>query len=621
MSESLRIKGQFFNNRTELDFSPTKGYKPIKKVVARNAATFLFSGLDKEILDIVQHGYDTSSKVAIESTKSPTLQDFPICEMQKLLGFKIAVLECNFDKWNFYCESSIKHYEPNFPKNFSKLKIDDDNLWSAMMLAPIIPSNLDELKVNATLIDYYLQQITNLDNNVEVVVVTGEMLWSGWITESLLHKTISKIFERSTYLYVDQYALVHNIIQDGFNNKIIKKISASTFAPNVFYYVPNDKEKVVVLSNEEEKREIFFTISKNNVYQNVRGLSLKDNLLPDKLIIRSRNLIEAVGVNFDYILKHSRFQSFNKQEAKVYKGNLQIECDLNTNFSVEEVLGYSLSSDYKVIDLHNLPGQFKSRVTNGEKVKKGEVIVSDKTLKGKILGDEYLSPVDGVVDMRFVESGVIIIKYNEGREVYLSKFAGRLTKKLNNKYYEAVTSVTSIPTTIAIGAKVSGILTNDLTIKGDKIFVIDDLAKFKFDSQFIITNEIKGLVLLRVSYNEIKTFLRKYSYMLDFLSLFVVDAYTDDINIKLKNFLSLYNNYLVTLEDKKLIIFNNGFIAKDFIQTSEREDSLLGKEVQLLSYFHKFRYYKVIRKLTESRYLLSNGKEIVESELCNLLLL
>ena len=90
-TESLKIKGQFFNLRTELLLSPSKGYKPVKSEISRGYNQVLYNDDEANIREV--------------------------CEILKR---NVVVLELNFDRWNLITSKSFESKKVDITKIISK---------------------------------------------------------------------------------------------------------------------------------------------------------------------------------------------------------------------------------------------------------------------------------------------------------------------------------------------------------------------------------------------------------------------------------------------------------------------------------------------------------------------
>ena len=219
-TESLKIKGQFFNLKTELLSSSSKGYKPKSSQVSR------ING--KPIL------VDDESNLK---------------EICKIIKKNVAVLELNFNSFNLITSKSLTVNRLDPSKIHSK-RLPYDNLIASLKLNPVIAISKSDQEITLEILEQYLNQTKlNLSGitDVDFFVLTGEMVWSTWLGNNMIANLLSQLSPNNTFWQLDHFGVWESLISQPLKTGINSSINQQALAPNLYYHKGGKKEKTINL--------------------------------------------------------------------------------------------------------------------------------------------------------------------------------------------------------------------------------------------------------------------------------------------------------------------------------------------------------------------------------------
>ena len=133
------------------------------------------------------------------------------------------------------------------------------------------------------------------------------------------------------------------------------------------------------------------------------------------------------------------------------------------------------------------------------------------------------------------------------------------------------------------------------------------LKKLKLEE--LLDANVRGLLFDCLKFSQIEEMLQKKPEFFSFFTIAAIDGFSNETNpVFLKEILANVGSTGVLEENSLKIVGEN---------ISKKSGRIENKVVKYISYNSKFRYYMETRKIGSDRVLLSNGKNVVESSICN----
>jgi len=580
MPESFRIKGDFFSIRSDLAKTVSRGNKIINSEIRRNLLTDRNESFDVNFL------IDTPSDI------NPDNHIY----VAKLLHIKPLILECGFDQWAINSDKKI---------HVTEITSSEKTLYS-LLINPVYPISAADQEFVIGLIDKIIARlkpktIKNAQNDKDIIVITGEMVWSGWLNDNMVAYILSNLFNESSYCFLDKSGLWEMVLRGTWLSEKIEKINQLMFAPNVYFYRFRPKEERLDLVDENSKRQII-----NNGYSRyINGLE--------------GFKISEIDIPKDLILSGSKYKKITERRIN---GLIKTELSfVDVKIGDFVLLGHNKLCDTRVMRQLTIinSGKYSKNVSftvsHGQIVEKGETIAVNKSISGIIRGEEYLSPRSGSVDLSLRSKGYVII-WDKTEITYTNNFdikSDLTVKKAKDRLY-VNTELIEIPCEIANNKETSGFLVNNIKegIPGKKILYVTDWNSKDIDAEALLNKNFCGLVFSTLDPLKYNMLQKDKPELFEFLSIYVIEGYSDE---RCKIF-----HKIMTNSDGSPITLSNGIIS---IAVSHNRYKLLNnsndKLIKLYSFKAKNRYYRLVRKIDSNNILISDGRVNIESDICNLL--
>lgn len=577
-TESLRVQGQFFSLKTNLSFLPSKGFKPLSKEIIRS-------------IGVNTRDYDESG----------------LDEVCNIIKKEVVVLDLNFNSWNLITPRSFKAKNIDIDKITAK-KCSKESLLSSLKTNPVIPTTKTDLKIAYEILDQYLAKTKlNLSDNkkADIFVLSGEMVWSEWLTDNMIAYILSAVSPNEISWHIDNFGIWQSLIAQPLKNTNAGKINRKALEPNLYYYMPSKAEKAVNLDKDGDKRTIVVD-GKCRFIKGIKDYVLKDTYLPENLVVGGRTM------NMTVVLPSSSFVKSVFVSNKINKSEVVIP---DKELVIKDGIGFYEQKSYKLVKLFDYSKKIKLLVSHGQKVEENEVIAQNLSLGGKILSENFLSPINGYIDLSKMEEGLMLIwsKSDKKTSIDLEKI-GKYKGGQEGKQYKFESESVSIPLELVLGDPVSGIIVQaiDKGFEGlPKILMLNHAQLKDYKTEDLLNKHVTGLLFDHLDYSQINAILKNRYELFSFFTISSIDAFVQETNPIFVREINNRAGAMGIIHEKSLQIIDN--ISQERLKKYEE------RYVKYISYNSKFRYYKEARRVGPNKVLISNGKEVVESDICNLI--
>jgi hypothetical protein len=459
------------------------------------------------------------------------------------------------------------------------------------------------------------------------VVFTGERIWTNWLDDVNIHRILESIFQKDSYMCIDREGLWESILHNSINNKLNKLLNRKALAPNAYYYIPKKKNEKIFTYNSDNLKRTLLLDEGVTIFDKLEGYHFNEQVLPEKLFVKGKcsikkntKFISRLRIPEGYIESNTYLLN---QDSLVNITDSKLTLSIETGVDIKRGMNIGVGSMRKgrIININNdLNNKFKLLINQGEEIKKGELIARNDSVYGKIMGEVVTSPYSGIVDLRNIDKGYIFIKEHEVIKYdYISTFEGQLIKTKYKETYQIRSDYYQIPLKISTDS-ISGKLVNN--IKSDdfqtKILFANEIGDIANSVEELINNNVVGILFAHLSYADFEFILKKRTDLIDLLSINVINAFNSENDATIMDLINKYKDYYISIEKNQLYVLVD--IQKQQNDSGRNPAKLMsGKGVQLLSYTTKLMYYRIMKKESDSTYLIGNDESMVESDVSNIL--
>lgn len=566
-----------------------------------------------------------------------------LTKIKSVLQINYQYLELNFDSFRYFSgEGDSINYQYDFEALFKglnkwgiKKKLSANELINVQRSLKYLPTN-PQNDFEVQIVINYLSQILskfNFSNLAEnsVLIVSGEMLWSGFLNMDLLINLFKTNIKNNIYLLFDSRAL-WQLLLSFEESKFLFALNKQYMLPQVYslkHKSLNNKISVNINSNNKT----FILVKKFNLFNLSQGSGFLGNkylpqyLLVDNLLEKSdKKEFERFNINFEesesinFVPQTQYLLNEQTRSVALYfddsqKCNKKIGEWLNEN----ETIGSYKKDVYESIFISQ---KAKPTVFNGQIIKAGDVLAVGPNNK------QISAEIAGKVDLSQIKNGQLKIISDKKDEEIKSPISGELVSFSKSEGFIIKSQFKSIFIGGQIGNSFWGRLDNNMDFDGAIIkFVslkdfLDDLKEKSL--QKYLNKGVRGVLIEASSQEEINKFstLSTLPFGICFLSL-EVDPYKElksEIINKMfgKNVFIENTNLLINLSDE----FDMG-IEKPQKQMSIQEEPefKIGEIVSFSSFLTDKICGKIIKLPSPKNqsFLIDNGDRIIDVSLNNLI--
>lgn len=510
---------------------------------------------------------------------------------------------------------------------FSIFKNENINYCNKYL--PLIPNSLLEQ-------DFHLEILSNIINKIDLgslsgdkklFVLSGELVWSGWINSSCLLKLISTKFPWNNYYKFDKSGIWQYLLfgKDPGRYKINKNI----FDPEAYCLKlsKGNRDKRLNLDLEGRKKTIYLSGSTDFFDLKENNWNFNTLMLPRYLIVKgieSKNFTQnncPQGLNLQSI-KPVEYCNPHYRIWNLERGSIDYSCDPSQNCTMElqswvdrnDTLG---SYDKAKEEKYEFPsGSHEITVLDGQIIKRGTLIARKKRD-----GTRIIANLAGKVSIKEKVVDSIRVKMDKKIGLIKAPFPGILLSFSRSSGFKIGTRFLRIPVEYQSDKNFMGRVGIDILIFNN---AEELLEKIKQDKSLGRAHGYLGAIIKTGSFRQIAELSSNLNGDLPFV---VVNCVSEQLDLELDRFLGRLSEKFISCENGSLKLpwdgvreyFKPGFIKEP--ETSFRK----GNEVKFVNYECISFYGKIEKHLNPVKninsYLINSRGGFYECSKENILLL
>lgn len=549
--------------------------------------------------------------------------DFDYEYIQKLYNNELNTYKLDIE--------SIFHHR-NTKSLLKKLSITEDVVLDSFSVFPVIGYDQESLGLKGHIVKSIFPKLITTE---EVVIISGEMIWSGWFTVDILLSLIEKgsTVDRDKLVIIDVWGILQQAL---LNIELLESILSSEFSNTFFEYntlsllYPSSETSNLI--DLEENKEITKGIFVNNNFK--KYYSLEFSHKPDYIVLSNHKSSKSKK-SVPFGMEVSSVEEYPL--SMLGKQNLSLEFPADT--LIQKVNGNSVvwkenigtqsifkEKLYKV----ELPKQVALKVKHGQLIGKNSVLGVRSVLK-RMIQEEVKSPYEGRVDTKYWDYGLLRYEVKKGSSTLEAPFEGELLelKKKGGVLNLSIDAyVYTVFTTYQIGPNLAGKL---VTLKeynhigGSKILLLKENELLSINAKFIIQNNIDGIILTITNYKELSNFIRKIANQRIHITIVLLSPLSFKQFLKQWEVLYLYiGNTVVIKEDQINLLIPKKELKQIYLYLKPREQDYKGvglkkgDELMFFNYFVQERYARM-EKFSNKQVSLLVKNTFYNTDLSNIL--
>lgn len=663
---NIRIWGRHFALETKLSYSDASGYTHAESFRYRLSP---YSEHSKLLTDSSKNIADFSvflSSDTQESLFNNRSQDIPHDEdinnpielISKEIGKTIKVWELNFDIVKKYDSNHVlsKHldYESmlkdrQYKSIFKDIDTIKEQLYNAFKVNPIISHTYEDQIINAKILDYILSDFYNNESkDTELLIVTGEMLWSGWLNMFLITQLLHNGISSNIEVIFDCYGVWQALIRSNSQTTELYKIGKEFFKPDLSFFVDlplisKSRSHIELELKKESTRKLILGKDRVGLFDlGEGGYKLQNkNYIPQLLYLKFFN-----RPKFNSKVDEKKYDKWWKGTDYLLQKNINsvvsyyprtlnyIDCarlSLPDRFSKKvgdileegEVTGQFNIIHRKFMDMNGVDSyEERLSIVNGQLINKG-----DSLFDKKLFGVNLNARSSGKVDFSLLDQGIIQI-LKARFEVDHAPINGTVEGIKMNKYYNISSYFIHFYVSKYIGnSDVSGYLVNKQMLEGDfeKALYLESLDKYDFNIDSVQEYRVRVIIIPSAGYDEIVEFIKKEEIRMGVVNVIILnrlgdkDKYLGEMLMKyMGKYICINNKGTVMVPyNSKQFTFSMP-LKEDAIQNKINYSLGVGKEIQIINY-RAIPSYVRIESVSGSNILVNTGKELLYVSLDNII--
>ena len=661
----ISIIGEHFYLQSRLLYTKEQGYSLEKSVCGRIA--------DPENLELPFQ--ETSAALLINPRVSLNLENLkakvvktvenrfanPLELINKELKKKILIVELNFSSFSIINAAVIMTVpvkltklpdEPDFLSLLKRLGLHEQLVFSSLQQFPVIPGNFAEHAVHDYIFNYFSQSLFNLKETYDQVILTGEMVWSGWFSTYEILRFLDRHVNNNAKITIDGSGVwqvllhLHQELPELFN------ISREFFQDQLFYIVDtklfaekNGASMSIPIKRAEEKRNLLLDPEKLNFFDlQKKGFWLADKItrLPRFVFIKYLKFSEWQTFSNkrvqrwwkDFPLRNflpgifqtcifNKISIVDKELVVEFPGEISVNKQKNQFLGKGEQFGSIKNKVKTILDYGNGDNFLKDLlVSNRQMVELGEKLAVIRKM-GSLIKQTVTAPIKGIVNLEEIDQETIIIEQKDELLPLQAPFAAQMLRFTKNNQVIFRTQCLQIPLFKDVGPGCSGVLTmpDKLTNTYPQIILLEKLSTYKYSLKDLGDLKINGIIVLTTSEPELLSFIKKFTQHLHHISLFVLDNFSAPVDEKLRMILGkMLGRYVVLQKDSLNIPLEQGelkLLKEQLI--IQRKKLSKGNYVKFLNYRYNRFYAFVENELNSGNFLLNNSEEYFEANIANII--
>lgn len=551
----------------------------------------------------------------------------------------ILYYECNYieikkfsrdevNTYKFDIEQSFQNH--NINKNLTKHFVSKDLLLDSLLYHPVI-ENDPKTSVLKSMITKSLFPKLKLDK--DIVIISGEMIWSGWLTLNVLLDLIPFQKKTQTLVIIDVWGIFQQFL---CNENLFREISS---LKDLYVFIEEVSLSILLVNKQDD---FVKNISSSRHSTTIKGLFMNSDIVknypqeishkPDYIFIQERQKQTSKYIPLGMEINHIEELPLSILGKSQLKLNLLPDTLLQKDEGVEvlwgEDIGQSPVMEEKFTRI-KLPKQVVLSVKTGQQINKGDVIGTRSIFKG-LMKEKVISLTKGRINSNYFGLGLLKYDIKIGTEVLNAPFEGRIEEVRKSKFSTEILinayTYTVYPTYFT-GLDISGKLVTlgELkTVVGEKILLVKKDSLGQINKELIIKNNIVGVIIISLDYLDLKKFTQRLVEDKIYLTTVVLNPFSIKQFEEQNEILFLYTTNTVVLTSGRVVLL----LAKNELKNiylrlrskkekSDKPSLMKGDEIMIFNYSLQDRYAR-IEKLSKKNIILSTTGGLITTNLNNI---
>lgn len=475
----------------------------------------------------------------IESLSSKFDQECSIIQ----LGFN----SCNFISSKVQKESSYKKEEFLKTKAWKKLsssfRLDRDKYLDSMYLYPVIP---DDTNSNIINIEILKNIIPKINFQEKIILLTGEMIWSGWISLEGIIQALKFNNTTNKILIIDSFGFIQQHISD--ENKSLE-----------FGMLKQLTKGVVLVQKVKNKKKI----NSSNTYQLDKGLYVNSDAnltygdemyTPDyyfetaEAFVKQKTFIR-IGMDVNKVEAQPLLSFLKKELTLTFPKDTILQKSEKESIEIGENIG-KYPKYKRLFTKIKFPNQLDYYFNNFQSVSKNQ-LVAERKIIGGLLKEKILSPSKSLIDGTYKSIGVITYLKRIGDYDFISPFSGvirEIMKEENSLKLKVQLNSLALRFSYSFGKDfqltvnvIKQMELNDI----DKAVIVNKKELKGLDNEILVKYRIKALILVNCDFEDLRKLKSKFVDHKDYLTILLLNGFSIQKNDYIQDLIYLLNNHLI----------------------------------------------------------------------------
>lgn len=539
----------------------------------------------------------------------------------------------------FYKENNIKsnlQFEKKFLNSKSVQKlirkgISKEVLIDSYSCYPVLPHDKSSELINQEIFEHLYPKI---NTEADIVVLSGEVIWCGWFTMDMVLSLLNNKALQNRLVIVDSWGFLQQLLrsEDIRENFIGNDLNDQIDVFTTSFLCGNKKPKSIgnTINIKVNNYPLFYNSEIFKTFPS--GVTHK----PDYFFLQGKSDRKS-KVEKVFSLGIDVIEPFTIPLTTIERKTFELPLPEGSVLQKYEGEKVSMDEDIGLMPVYKkqfykfkLPKQVKLIAKNGQFIKKGDIIAERSVLKS-MLKEKIISPYEGYLNTTYLEQGILIFKIIKDKKPYLSDFEGiiqSVDKSENSSNIKILAHAFNIELQYCVGKEVMGKLVRyeDVANSAGEIILLLRSSELKnITKEFLINNNVRGIIIDSISYTSLKNFLTKNLKNSKLVTLCVINPFSLNNNSHSVDIFYFYTGNTVIVKNNTAHILINRTQSKEILLRLKskgnqgKSNSLRkGDFVNFFNYFHQDAYAR-IENVSQKDLVLNVHSEIIHSSLSNII--
>lgn len=597
LASNYFLLGDFFSRRISIDEIGAR------TVNLHRVNEFLHAWYTKKIFK----EFDESEILILSKVKPEVISD-NIKKLTDYYNSSVEIYDFSFNQVNKFTKSdhtSVKiSLEQNFvhsknSRNLIKNGIKGDLLLDSFSAYPVIPEDKEDEKINYQIFKSIYPRI---HSNSEIIFISGELIWSGWLTMDIILYMLNENGLEDKIVIIDNWGMIQQLLSThNFEKKydiqtyddLIDSFSTSIFITKKRLKTLNEVSRIIssnysLYANLEYIKSFPSGVTHKPDYTFI--LSKKQKPLLNKTVI-------PLGIDGISPLTIPKSILGKAELTYTFPAGCVLQKYEGENVKMNEDIGLIPTYVNHVMRI-KLPSQLTLKKKEGQYIKKSDVIAERAVLKN-MLREKIVSPYSGYLRTNYLNQGIIQVQDMSEKKEYPSDFEGEILsidKSETDQKAKIKATSFSLEIIYKFGSDAQGKLMrlNEVSnTNEDKILLVKDKELNDINSEFIINNNVRGVIVDSSDYSTIRKYIGKILKNSKITTMCLISPFSISTSSNLVDILFLYTGNSVIISKTKLNLLIDQQQSKQILlrlkskDTQDRKDLLKkGEVVTFFNYSH-----------------------------------